>query len=109
MKRNILFIFLLLSCSWVSGQTQFKHIVNHPNISPQPFHPAQGLTSIQCEARIAGKFYQTPLPGIQSTNEAIESQKITSSGSVWINLHNNQLWSSRSSLNDLMSELYPNS
>jgi len=109
MKRYIIFSVLLISWTWINAQIPLKHIVNHTHGTPQPIHLAQGLPSIQSMARKAGGFNQHPLCSILTTHEAIESQWVTSSGSLWINLRENHLWSSRSSVKDLMAELLPNS
>ncbi|MEP6647805.1 MAG: M4 family metallopeptidase, partial [Saprospiraceae bacterium] len=109
MKTFTSILFLLFSITWINAQTSFKHIVNHPGATPQPLQIAAGLPSMKTNARQASGFFKTNMGNIISTNPSIASQKITSSGSFWITMHDNQLWASRSSLNDLMGQLIPNS
>ncbi|MEO6133221.1 MAG: hypothetical protein ABIQ02_15370, partial [Saprospiraceae bacterium] len=102
-------LFLLFYAAWINAQATFKHIVNHQNNTPQPIEIAPGLPSMRSASRPSAHVNPSPLCSIQVTNKVIESQKITTSGSLWIHLHDNQLWSSRSSLNDLMKDLIPTS
>jgi Zn-dependent metalloprotease len=103
--KQIIFALLVTSCaSIVFGQTSLKHITPHPG-SAHPFHIARDIPSLAKTSRLSGNFYPSPLCNLNSSNEKISSQKISSSGSFWIELNDNEMWSARSSVTDLMTSL----
>lgn len=86
------------------AQHPFKSHESKPVDHYQPFQPAEGLQSLACESRIATSFVQTRMNPQQFEKE-IQSYYIASSGSLWIELKNNNMYSSRMSVDDIMQKL----
>ena len=107
MKRFPLLIILLFSGLWVHGQVTLKNLVSKPHGSPQPLQNVSGIPVMQENARTKETFHPNTLCSVQSSHEAISSQHLTSSGSFWIDLHENDLWSSRADLTGLIAEILP--
>ncbi len=108
--KNALRITVFFFCfSALNAQSSFKQLTNKPNDNPQPFVPASDIPSMISSARTANAFHHSPLSSIRGTHEAVEKYLISSSGSIWIDLKKNDLWSSRTSVNNLIGDLIPNS
>lgn len=109
MKKLYLLLLLCTCFSFLNAQSKFKQIINKPNGEPKPLQIPGGLPSLTSAARQASPFHYNPLNSISSTHKDISSFRVSTSGSLWIGLEPNDLWSSRSSINDLLGDLIPSS
>lgn len=109
MKKNILITILLAGFSFLNAQSTFKQHTSKPHDTPRAILLSPNLPSLICDSRKTDSFQLNTINSIRTTHEAIEKFRILSSGSMWIDLKQNQLWSSRGSVNDLMGQLLPNS
>ncbi|MEO5907325.1 MAG: hypothetical protein ABIQ11_11400 [Saprospiraceae bacterium] len=108
--RILIYISIFISFLGASNaQSKFKQITNNPHPPANPFVPAEGIPSMLCESRQAPVFSPQELNSISKSHPAVSSSKMASSGSLWIGLRSNQLWSSRNSVNEVISQLIPES
>src|SRR5688572_32321013 len=107
MKYFLLFTFFLSSFSFLNAQSTFKNHISKDNGLTPEFTPAKGLPSFLCTPRSTGTFEWNTLGSIRPTHQSVENYRITSSGSLWIDLKSNELWSSRSSVSQIIGNIIP--
>ncbi len=107
MRHLSLILILVCVASWTVGQTPLKSFTNKPQPDLLPFWPAPGIPTTKVEARKSGQFQINSGQTLSCTHESIKSVQITDAGSYWVDLHENQLWSARTSVSDLMGSIMP--
>ena len=107
MKYNFILLILFACYSSLNAQVGFKNHVNKPHADPQPLNIHEGIPSLITNSRSAPPFHFNTMTSIRQTHEAIEKINLSSSGSLWIDLKQNDLWSERLSVNDLIGTLLP--
>ncbi len=107
MRTISVLFFHLIFLSGLIAQTPMKQIADHPYVEPQLLSIREGILSSGHLTRTGKASFSQPLPSIRMQHEAIKSFTISRSGSFWIDLHANDLWSQRSSLQDVLATLIP--
>ncbi len=105
MKKPTLLVLLLCVLMSAFAQTPMKSFVNQPHDPPQPIRLTQGLPSISCQARQAAGFDPKTVSTIPPISNSVAAIQVTSSGSFWIRLKENNLWASKTPIAEVMSEI----
>jgi Zn-dependent metalloprotease len=104
--RSIAFVLILISLPvFLFSQGNFKNILNKPVTDPKPFVPASNIPDLSCTARESGSFHAQPIPKL-FVSDAVASVQIAPSGSMWIEMHPNDLYASRHSAGLLMAGVF---
>ena len=91
----------------MQAQTPMKQLTDKPYVQPQPLQISKTPNVISGSNRLGGQWHPNTLSGLQSQSETVSKYSISTSGSFWIELKPNQLWSTRNSVKALMSDLIP--
>jgi len=104
--RTFIYTLLGVCLSFtLQSQTTLKTIPNSPYVASQPIQVSQALKAGINPGRIATGLSQNQLHSTAIPNAAVEQFHVMSSGSFWIDLKSNQLWQSRSSINEVIEML----
>ena len=109
MKNTLLITILSIIASVAFSQVPFKNITNKPHGEYSPFVPSEDAPSLLCSSRDDESFQFNSIHSVYPVNEAITSHRLTSSGSFWIDLKENQIWASRSDINEIIASIIPSS
>jgi len=104
------FYTILLSLGILAGlsaQTPMKQITDKAYVAPKPLSIARSPVVSNGSKRLGGTWTPGTISSINPKQEFISSAKVTTSGSFWIDLKQNQLWSSRTSVKGLLETILP--
>ena len=91
----------------LTAQTPMKQIPNKPFVEPKPLQIKTTPAINSGSNRLGGQWHPGTLSYVKSKDEAVRSVKVATSGSFWIDLAPNELWSSRSTIKNLLEKILP--
>ncbi len=100
-------LFCLLTLTNIFAQNPFKQHTSKPSVEPQPLQIQSEIKAMYNANRLGKPWNPGQIGSVYSTHESVKSFKVTSSGSMWIELDQNQLWSSRTSLKEVIQAIVP--
>ncbi len=103
-----IFISILAFFGFVAGlqsQNSFKNLPNSPYVAPQPLQISKAINATVSPGRIAMPISLHQGPSILSVNKDVASFQIMNSGSFWIEMKQNDLWQSRSSMANVIQNV----
>ncbi len=97
----------LVMLAGLVAQTPMKQVADQPYVAPQPLSIAKAPGASSGSSRLGGKWNPVTLHTVKPVNEDITAYHITPSGSFWIDMQPNTLWSSRTSVKSLIENIIP--
>ncbi len=101
---------ILLQIGFLAGvfaQTPMKQIDNKPFVAAQPLQVAHSPAIVAGSNRLGNAWAPGTINSIQTKSELVSSASVTTSGSFWIDMKPNNLWSSRTSVKALLENILP--
>jgi Zn-dependent metalloprotease len=109
MKSTLLVTILSILAAVSFGQAPLKVIENKPHGEYSPFFPSDDAPSLLCNSRHDDSFQFNTIHSVFPVKAEISSCKVASSGSLWITLRENQIWTARLDVSDIMAAIIPSS
>ncbi|HZV71947.1 MAG TPA: M4 family metallopeptidase [Saprospiraceae bacterium] len=91
--------------TWAQTQSSFKNLPNSPYVEPKPIQISKKIISYQDPGRIAKPILQHQGQSVLSLNKDIASYRVLPSGSIWIEMKQNELWGSRNSTGEVIQNV----
>lgn len=107
MRTVYIILINLVMLAGLVAQTPMKQVANQPYVAPQPLSISKAPGASSGSSRLGGKWNPVTLHAGQPVNEDIAAYHITPSGSFWIDMQPNSLWSSRTSVKSLIENIIP--
>lgn len=99
------FYTILIHLGAVAGliaQSPMKQHTSAPYVAPQPLQISRMPGNVTESNRLGGHWTPRAISTPEAKHEAVSSFRVSDSGSFWIDFHENELWSSRTSLKAMM-------
>ena len=99
-------VFCLVVATFVAGQNPLKNLSSLPYSEPRPLQITSDLQTGSTNSAI-GAWVPGTLGSVYGNHETVKSFHVTTSGSIWLEMKDNQLWSSRASVKEVLQKVLP--
>ena len=89
----------------LAAQNPLKQIQDKPYVPLQPIQVAKAPAPISGSSRLGGTWSPGSIQSIDGKHELVSSATISTSGSFWIEMKQNELWASRTTVKNLLEEI----